>query len=223
MELIKTLSKQVSKWVFIIVLPIFILLFLFPGVAINILFGQEYLPAINALRILSIGALISAVFMVSSQLISMIGKSRLVLFNIIIASILNFVLNMIFIPMQKIWFIDNAIGINGAALATLISVIVLNLLFVFEAKHYLNVIPLRRKMINIFLLSIIPTAILLYTRTKFEMTTPLLFIFSGLFVIIYLALIMVSKSFDKNDLMIIKAIFSKVKSFSKKTEKPINV
>ncbi|MFA5992293.1 MAG: flippase [Candidatus Pacearchaeota archaeon] len=214
LELIKTLSKQVSKWVFIIVLPIFILLFLFPGAAINLLFGQDYLPAINALRILSIGALISAVFMVSSQLISMIGKSRLVLFNIVLASAINFVLNMIFIPMQKIWFIDNAIGINGAALATLISVIVLNLLFVFEAKHYLKVIPLRRKMVNIFLLSIIPTALLLYFRTKFEMTLPLLVVLSGLFVIVYLALIVVSRSFDKNDWMIIKAIFLKAKSIS---------
>jgi len=210
-DLIKQLSKQVTKWIFIVILPVFALLFLFPGAAINILFGAQYLPAENALRLLLIGSFISAISIVSVQLVSMMGKSKLVLMNIIIACVTNFVLNSILVPMQTILFLDNSNGLVGAALATLISLGVFNLLFIIETKKYLSFIPLRRKMLTIALVSIIPITILLYLRNKLEIGLITMVILLTLFFLVYFVLILLFKAFDKNDWMIIKIVFKKIR------------
>jgi peptidoglycan biosynthesis protein MviN/MurJ (putative lipid II flippase) len=131
--------------------------------------------------------------------------------NIIIASIVNLGLNAILVPMNKIGFIENSLGLNGAALATLISVIIFNLLFMIQAHKYLKIIPLRKKMINLIVIAVIPTILLFYLRTKFVsndlFTLGTLF---GLFVVVYIILILLSGTLDKNDWNVIKSIWDKV-------------
>ena len=210
-KLIKEISKQVGKWIFIINLAVFGLGFIFPGAFINILFGKEYLVAENALRILLVGSFMSSISYVSSNLIRTIGKSNLILADITIASILNAILNYILIPMKKIGFIENSLGLNGAALATAISAIVLSILFIFQTKYYLKFFPFRRKMIGILFIFIIPAAVMLYIRTFINVSGILkATILSLIFIILYLILIFITKSLDKNDLLILKAMKDKV-------------
>jgi O-antigen/teichoic acid export membrane protein len=212
-KLIEQLSKQVTKWILIINLPVFAIMIVFPGAIINIFFGSQYLVAENALRILAIGSLASSIFITSTQLISVIGKSKLVLMNIVIASLINLGLNTILVPMQKIWFIENSLGLNGAALATLISVIILNLLFVYQSHKHLEIIPLKKKMINLFLIAAISTGLLFYLRTKFVSNNILtLLVLFLVFMITYITLILISKSLEDNDKKMIKTIFNKLKS-----------
>ncbi len=209
MSVINSISKQVAKWVLIINLPIFALFFIFPGVFINFLFGAEYLVAENALRFLSISALLSSVFIVSNQLLSIAGKSKLILLDIIIASVLNIILNAILVPMPKIFFIDNAFGITGAAIATMISTIVFSFLFLFQAKHYLSIIPLKRKMIRIFFIAAI-LAILIVFIKQFIIINLLTMTLLGIFFFLaYLLLIFTTGCLDENDLMILKSIKNK--------------
>jgi len=200
--LITEISKQVGKWIFIINLPILILMLLFPGVVINILFGSQYLAAENALRFLSIGMLFSSIFIVSNRLISIMGKSKIILVDIIIAAIINLVLNIVLVPRY---------GIDGAAFSTMTSIILLNLIFLFQSKKYLSIVPLRRKMFNISLLSIIPTVLLIYMKSLFIEINLLTLIFLGVvFLGTYIALIFLTKSLDRNDLMILSAIKQKI-------------
>lgn len=210
-KLIEQLSKQVAKWILIVNLPIFAIMMVFPGALIHLLFGYEYLAAENALRILSMGTLVSSIFITSNQLISMLGKSKLVLMNIVIASVINLTLNSIFVPMKKIGFIENSMGLNGAALATLISLIVFNLLFVIEAHKYLKIIPLRRKMINLFLIAAVSTALLFYLRIIVPSNNLLVLAgLFGIFMAVYIILILLSGSLDKNDKEIIRKIKNKI-------------
>ena len=104
-QVIRELSKQVGKWIFIINLPLFIILFIFPEVVLNILFGSEYTVSSSALRLLSISSfMVSFTGMISHKLVTMIGKSKLVLFNVVIAGTLNVILNILLVPMEKILF-----------------------------------------------------------------------------------------------------------------------
>ena len=113
--------------------------------------------------------------------------------------------------MQKIGFIENSMGINGAALATTISMIVFSGLFFFQANHYLAIAPLRRKMVRIVLVAIIPTVILVYFKSFIAINLLTVLLLAGLFFVLYLALMLVTDSFDRNDLMILKTIWKKVK------------
>src|SRR3989344_5738057 len=97
-KLIKEISKQVSKWIFILDLPLFIIILIFPGAIINILFGPDYLGASNALRILSIVIFISFLIPLLTNLMFMVGKSKILLINLVIASTLNLIMNIFLVP-----------------------------------------------------------------------------------------------------------------------------
>src|SRR3989338_7965357 len=90
--LVKDLTGQVSKWVLLINIPLLFIILLFPGIIINILFGQEYLEGIIALRFLCIGSFVFSLGIISQNLISISGKTKLLLINISLASIINFIL-----------------------------------------------------------------------------------------------------------------------------------
>ncbi|HRZ85786.1 MAG TPA: flippase [Candidatus Paceibacterota bacterium] len=205
MDTIRELSKQVSKWIFIVELPIFLMLFLFPGAFINILFGSEYLPAQDALRVLAIGSLFSFLIPLLSQLIFMSGKSKLILKYTLFALITNLFLNI---------FLIKRYGLIGAAISTSFVSIFLTLALLFYVKKNLDIIPLRRKMINILLVSLIPLIGLLIIKSIIPMNLINLIITGSLFLIFYLFLIFITKCFDKNDLLIIKSFKQKIILFS---------
>lgn len=210
--MVKNLSKQVAKWILIINAPLFILLFLFPGTAINILFGPEYLPALHSLRILIFGTLLLSFLSISQHLISMVGKSKIILLDIILATILNIVLNILLIPKGTILSLDNSQGLTGASLSTTISYIFLSLLLLIQSKYYLHIIPLRRKMLNA-LLSILPALILL---SLMKMYVPINAItataLSIIFLILYIISLFILRALDKDDMEIISSIIKKLRN-----------
>lgn len=210
LDLIKDLSKQITKWILIINLPVLIILILFPGAIINILFGSNYLIASNALKVLSVGMFIMSVLTISVDLISMKGKSKIILTNIIFVSILNFIFNLILVPRY---------GIDGAAFSTATSIIILGILLTVESRYFLSIVPLKIKMLKIILLSIIPSAILFYTRSFFPKSIISLFLQGLIFVLIYFGLIFFGGILDKNDFMIIKLIKNKFSNTIKNTNR----
>lgn len=211
-KLIKELAKQIGKWIFLINIPIFLLIIVFPDAAINILFGSEFLVASTALRLLLIGTLFSSVFIVSQNLISMVGKSKLILFNLIIASIVNIVLNIKLVPMQNILWLENSLGINGAAIATVLSIITFNTLLIIQANRYTKIIPIRRKMLRIFLISLLPFVVLLLLKKIVAINYLSIIILVGIFFSLYLILLFAFKALDQNDLMILKTVKHKITS-----------
>lgn len=200
-DLIRNLSQQIGKWIFIFNLPILIIMLFFPGVLINLLFGGEYILAITSLIFLAIGYFTYAFFTPSFYLLNMVGKSRLSLVNILIASVINLILNVLLIPRY---------GISGAAFSTTISFILFTFLTIFEVYYFTKIIPIRRKMFNIFFVGILSIIVVFLIR-KFIEINKLTIIFTGaFFLLFYLALIFLTKSLDKNDFMVLKAIRGKI-------------
>jgi O-antigen/teichoic acid export membrane protein len=209
-KLIEQLSKQVTKWILVLNLPIFVLLFLFPGAALNILFGPEFIIAQTSLRILLVSALLTTMFTVSQQLLSMTGKSKTILTSMIFAVILNLILNQILIPMKTIGFIDNASGVNGAAIATLIAnILFLSIIFI-QAYKSTSIIPLRRKVVNVFISIVISLIPLLILRNFLGRTLFALSLMCVTFLLFYLILLFATKSLDKYDIEILKKLKAKL-------------
>ncbi|MBS3095034.1 flippase [Candidatus Pacearchaeota archaeon] len=198
---INELSKQVGKWIFLINLPLFFIMLIFPGVIIKILFGESYLLAENSLRILSIGYFISRSLVISNQLILITGKSRLFLVNIILSLGINFLLNILLIPKY---------GISGAAMSTTIVLVASAIVFVWQAKHYTSIIPLKRKMIRIFFVSIIPLLLLFSIKKIVPINYVSFFLLGFFFILSYLILIFMTGCLDKNDFMILKSLRKRV-------------
>jgi len=200
LKLVEDLSKQVNKWILIINLPIFFIMILFPGVLINLLFGAEYLVAENSLRILAVGGIFISIGAISSSILSSLGKSKLILANIISASILNFLLNIILIPIY---------GLEGAAIATSTSAFFLNITLLLEVYYIKSIISLRRKMFRIIVISILPLVVLFYIKEFIPKNLISLILSFSALVFVYIILILLTNSLDENDLNIIRAIKEK--------------
>ncbi len=196
---VEQLSKQISKWIFILILPLFISFIFFPEIIIKLLFGSEFLMAKNSLRYLSIGALFLTIPQISKELISMMGKSKTILSDIIIALIINIILNCLLIPRY---------GIEGAAISTAISTMFLGIMFFFQSWRYLKIIPLKRKMANIFLIAIVSTIFLFILRNLFYTNLLTLIIIGFLFLGFY-SLLIILNALDDKDKMILNAIKTK--------------
>lgn len=200
-KVIRELSKQVSKWIFMVNLPLFLLMLIFPGTIINLLFGSQYLSAVNSLRILAIGSFIFSMFVISTNLLNMAGKSKVILVNTIVIGVVDLVLNIIFVPLY---------GINGAALTTMVSFILLGSLLYLETKSYVSIVPFRRKMMRICLVTTIPLILLLFLRSILPITLLTVILLGLMFCSVYLILIFATKCLDENDLAILNGIKNKI-------------
>lgn len=203
-ENVKQISQQLGKWILAFNLPLLILIVLFPGSFLNILFGPEFLAAKNSLRFLTIGFFVFFISQISQQLILMKGKSKILLIDSIIISIFNLSLNIILVPKY---------GIDGAAIATMLSVILLSLIFTFQSYHYLSILPVRRKSINILFSGFIAAAILASIKSFFSNNLFSLFLLTLFFLLVYSFLLLLTHSLDKNDLLIIQSFSKKLKSY----------
>ena len=96
------------------------------------LFGRDFVAGYTALIILVVGGLINAVAGPSANLLSFTGSERFVSRVMIVTLGINIILNLLFIPR---W------GIEGAALATVISMMTWNLVTYVVSRRRLGVNP----------------------------------------------------------------------------------
>ena len=120
--------RLVSRWLLMSALPISAVFILFPK-KVLLLFGPAYLESSQILIILTVATLIQAAFGAAGPTLSMSGHTKLVLWNTIGAFTLNIGFN--------IWLIPEY-GIIGAAMATLVSLLVLGLVRVIEVAIILK-------------------------------------------------------------------------------------
>ncbi len=198
---IKELSKQVGKWILILTFPLFFIMIAFPTTLITLFFGESYLAASSVLRILAVGGFVSSLIYLSNDLISMMGKSKLILINIVGAAIINVLLNFILIPKY---------GLNGAAIATSIVATLLSIALLCEVKYYLKIIPTKKKTLYISLASLAPLFLVLFIKQYMQTSLLTLILLGTFFMLSYICLLLVTNSLDKNDIFILKAIKNKI-------------
>lgn len=206
LALIKQLTQQITKWIYLLNLPIFAMVFLFPGVVINFLFGSEFIIAQTSLRILALGGLFAGFLGILTGLITIKGDTKTILKDFIVFSIINILLNILLIPKY---------GINGAAIATTISWILFATILFAQVKTKLQFFALRKVIIKITLIMFLPLLILLFISKIIVPTISNLILTGLIFLLSYFALLITTRCLDKDDLMIIKSIISKIWGITK--------
>jgi O-antigen/teichoic acid export membrane protein len=116
-EQLQKVISQSSRGILFISLPIAASLIIF-GHWYLLLFGSEFIQGKNALIVLSIGQLINTATGSVGVLLNMTGHERYTTISVSASALLNVIGNALLIPL---W------GINGAAIATTISMIFFNL------------------------------------------------------------------------------------------------
>jgi O-antigen/teichoic acid export membrane protein len=101
--------------IFFITIPFAVILFTFPEIIINLLFGYNYISAANPLRILVIGSLFYSFFYLFQNSLIAIGKPSINTKIIFKMSLFNFIFNLFLIPF---------LGIIGAAITSAASFLI---------------------------------------------------------------------------------------------------
>ncbi|MFW9873619.1 MAG: flippase [Candidatus Thorarchaeota archaeon] len=131
---LKKLSSGLSimiKYSILFMFPVALSLIFFANTFLKLFFGSEYVVGVLAFRILIFGVLIYMLGEINNSTISSIGKPRKVTFIILIAAILNVIMNLFLIP---------AYGMVGAAISTFSSYFVVSFMSSREISKLLGVL-----------------------------------------------------------------------------------
>jgi O-antigen/teichoic acid export membrane protein len=188
-----------SKWMLATALPIFLILVLFPEFTLNIMFGSRYAGAASALQILSLGFFINAILGPNAGTLTAIGQTRFLMWATMTAAIGNVILNAVLIP---------PLGINGAAIASALAIatqnfLILARLYLFTKLHPFTSNYLKTAIACIASVLIISVAVRNLVGTMPLWLLPILLVsFLGL----YALSMVLTRSFDKEDIMMLLAI-----------------
>ncbi len=172
MEKLEKLYKVVTKWIYSASFPVFLLLLLLSN-ELMLLFGHDFGAGRTPLIILALAQLVNAGVGPVGVILVMSGKQNIMMYNTAAISILNISLN---------WFLIPIYGITGAALATGISTVALNIVMLLEVYLIFGIHPHSKKFIKPSVIGIIAYGVLLFIinmlgdidiRAKLLIVTPL--------------------------------------------------
>lgn len=118
--------KILTKFSFILMIPVALIFLTFPEMIIRIFFGAKYLAAANAMRILAVASVFWVMGRSFESTLSGIGKTTLVLRAIGSAAIFNIIANLLLIPLY---------GATGAAIATGLSFLISFILCIYYSRR----------------------------------------------------------------------------------------
>jgi O-antigen/teichoic acid export membrane protein len=189
----------VTKWVFSASLPVFLVLFLFPNTVLNIVYGPRYVQAGAALQILALGFFAHCFLGPNAGTLIAMGRTRLTLMNTLVRTFMNVGLNFLLIP---------SMGIVGAAVASAVSLFVGNVLASAELYLISRIHPLTKTYVKPVLISVvlIPAFSIGARNILGTLSITALVLLWFLFLTVYGASILVTRSFDQEDIMLLLSI-----------------
>ncbi|NOZ63323.1 MAG: flippase [Calditrichaeota bacterium] len=203
---IKELRKvyaTTSKWILVLTLPLFLLIFTFSEQLIALLFGAKYISAAPVLQILAFGFFFHAIVGPTTTSLNAFEKTKITLINTVVGFAVNITLHLLLIP---------RFGIIGAAVASAVALILINLLAVVEIFVMYNITPFSKSYLKVVVSAIVPLSIILAAAKYFEIAVTLnwLIIFSAFFLASYFLLLYLLRSMEADDVLVLKEIQKKI-------------
>lgn len=197
---LETLFKIVTKWIFKLSFPLFLFIVLFSK-EILAMFGADFVQGWSSLAILSFAQIINASAGPVAFILMMSGKPKMLMYNSLLVCMINIVLNYVLIPRY---------GIIGAAIASCSSIIILNLLMLFETYRFLKIHPYNRKFLKPFTLGITTYVVVIAAKYWFHDLSSMyqLIIFIPLFLVCF-AVLLYKWGIDDEDRFIIEGFKKK--------------
>jgi len=198
---LKRVYQVITKWIFAATLPLFCILVFFPGAVLTLLFGAEYAGAAMALRILSLGFFLHVAMGLNAETLVALGKQKTVFYCHAAAAVVNIGLNLLLIPV---------LGITGAAVATCSTYVVMNATISAALYKHTKIHPFTRHYVKPLIASTL-IALGFYFAAGRLLTIEywMLPVLLLLFLVAYGAALLITRSFDKEDLQMLELIKKK--------------
>ena len=213
-EIFVSLYKTCTKWIFAANIVIFAVFLLIPMEFIKVFFKEEYLKdslvifdttfpiSIIILCILLIGFLIFNTLLSSKDILIIFKKTKFIAFNTIIAIFANILLNYYLIPI---------LGIIGAAIATTFSFIIGAVLIGIEAYIITKINVFKFNYFTIIFSAIFSLFLTFIFKDLLKLDDiSSLVVYPSIFTLLYLLLLFITKSFEKEDIYIMNVLKRKL-------------
>jgi len=135
---LEQLFKLQTRWAITLTLPLLFVMICYRSPILNI-FGEHFSDGATALLIMSSGRFFDAGVGASGLVIMMIGKPKINTINSLFILILKIILNFVLIPRH---------GLIGAAIASSVSIVILDVLRVIEVYFLLKIHPYNHKIVK---------------------------------------------------------------------------
>jgi len=190
--------RVVTKWIFLMTLPLFLLVLTFPELIIGMTFGVEYTEGSVALMVLSFGFFLHAVLGPNMNTLTSIGQTRVIMYDNIFAAAVNVVLNVLLIPRYSFL---------GAAVATVASYSLLNLLYSYQLYRSTGIHPLTPEILRPGTIAGGVMAVLYAGLTTVFGVTPFaLLVTIGLFAVCYVVVILRFGGVQEEEVMLVLSV-----------------
>ena len=164
--------------------------------------GISFPLSVVVLIILLVGFLIFCTLFSSKDILIIFKKTKFIASNAVIVAVLNVFLNFYLIPLY---------GLIGAAIATSVSFIIGAILIGTGAYLTTKINVFRFKYLTIFSSAILAIVVTFIFKSLFGSIDILsLILYPFIFVLVYLFLLIITKSLEKEDIYIMKALQRKI-------------
>ena len=194
-NLLKISFELSVKYLLLIILPLSVGVFFYAGPLVDLIYSNKYSLASVPVQILIWTVSFLYINGVASTLLNAISKEATVTKVYIAAAIFNVILNLILIPM---------FDYNGAAMATVLSEIIICVLFIsqiFKTK-YMPGINLLKNIIKLIISSAILAAVIYYLNVSMWLAIPI-----GL--VVFVVSLFITRTIDDSDKYIINELLNR--------------
>lgn len=197
---IASIYSSISRWMFLLSLPILIIVLIFPKDILTILFGSAYKEGAIVLQVLISAYFIRVIAGPSARALMTFNRTKTIFYINSLGAITNFVLNYALI---------SAYGLFGAALATATSLLFKDLVLFFIAKKAVKFkLPLKSYLKYTFC-SLVPLVPLFILKNNFNINLIILPLIIIIYTLLYFIMLIILKSFNQEDHTMIEAIEKK--------------
>lgn len=195
----------VIKWTVLTSIPAFLILFVFPKIGI-LVFGREYLQAVNTLRILALGFTFSTVVGPVNKIYQATEETQIDFYTSVFNTGTNLILNVILISIM--------FGPLGAAIATSTAIILTNTVHTMYIKKLLGETPFNKALLKPLIAGIASIGSVYFLNNLLFANTPIWFLLidCGIFGVLYLAITYKLGFFGEEERMIAKKTIRKIRN-----------
>jgi len=184
-----------TKWICFLTLPLTMIFFFYSDVVISKSFGVEYLPGTIPLKILVVAYFINNFMGPNGSTLIAYGKTKFLMYATFVSATLNITLNVLLIPIY---------GIVGAAIATGISILSVNIIRVYKLYSISGVHSFKsniiKPVISTGIIGSIIMIVMMYTKIPGIIQAIVAF---GILSALFLLMLFVTRSVSQQDIKLL--------------------
>jgi len=193
---IRITYTTVTKWMLLISLPLFLVFFFYPSESLGFVYGSSYTAVTVPLQIVVLGAFVTTLLGPSTTAQVAFGQARLLAYNAVAAGLTDLALSFALIPTY---------GYVGAAIAWTTANVAFFALSLGELAVHADVHPFHRHFLVPVLATALPMAVILAVVPWHGSAFWLVPLVLGI-AVLYVVLIVVTRSVDDGDRFLLDAI-----------------